>query len=175
MNLVIHDASVSHLQYRNNSAAVIDFVYDPVVTGSNSPSLIPLKFATAGWPRIVDKRRNFPFDRLIERRIKSRKLLFGCRKDTEKIIHLRFRSRSILPTASSNGTGVSPEAFASSYSRMAWRSSSSSRSSSYSLISSTTATRTPFSSVTNCLALGIFLTLRRVYSRANRASRQRRF
>jgi hypothetical protein len=65
MNLVIHDASVSHLQYRNNSAAVIDFVYDPVVTGSNSPSLIPFKFAAAGWPRIVNKRGNFSFDRLI--------------------------------------------------------------------------------------------------------------
>ena len=174
MNLIVHNASVCDFQHGNNLAAVIDFVHDPVVSGPNSSSLISLEFATAGRSGIVNKRGNFLFDRLVDRRIESRKLLFGCRQDAEKIVHLRFRSRSILATASSNGTGVSPEAFASSYSRIAWRSSSSSRSSSYSLISSTTATRTPFSSVTNCLAFGIFLALSRVYARPNHASRQRR-
>ena len=173
MSLVVYDASMSDLQHRNDSAGIVDLVNNPVISGPDAPCAIPFQFPAARWSWIVSKRRNLCFDRFVKRGIKLQQLFFGQRKNAEEITHLRFRSRSILAMASSNGTAVSPEAFASSYSRTAWRSSSSSRSSSYSLISSTTATRTPFSSVTNCLALGIFLTLGRVYSRANRASRQR--
>src|ERR1700687_3594223 len=62
---------------------------------------------------------------------------------------------SIRDTASSKGIGVSPTAFASLYSRTAWRSSSSARSSSYSFISMITAILSPFSLVRN--RVGFFI------------------
>jgi hypothetical protein len=172
MKLAVNRASMGDLDDRHSFSAVVDFINQPIIADANAPRFLrAFQQLVTGWAGVVAKRKHSLFNFSVERRWNGFQFSLSATPNAYGIAHLRLRR--ISSSACSKGIGFSPEAFSSSYSRTACRSSRSSSNSSYSLISSTTATRTPFSSVTNCLALGIFLTLNRVYSRANQPSRQR--
>ena len=94
------------------------YINHAVVTDANSPALATAKFPAAGWSGSVAQCKDSCFNGIVYRGAKLRKLFF----------RVWLLARSILSMASSNGTGVSPEAMASSYARISPRSSSSSRS-----------------------------------------------
>ncbi len=173
MKLAVNTASVGDLDYGHGFCAVVDFINQPIIADANAPRFFrSLQHFATGWPRVVSEGEHSLFNFLLERRCDGFEFSLSATPDAYDIAHLRLRR--ISSSACAKGIGFCPDAFSSSYSRTACRSSRSSSSSSYSLISSITATRTPFSSVTNCLALGIFFALGRVYARLNHASRQRR-
>src|SRR5258708_9842095 len=174
MKVPVEIASMGNLDHDHGLGAVIDLIEQPIVADGNTPRVLGgFQHVAGGRPGDSTQRQHSLCNVFVGWRWDRFQLFLGASPNAYGITHLRLRR--ISSSACSKGIGLSPEAFASSYSRTACRSSRSSSNSSYSLMSSTTATRTPFSSVTNCLALGIFLTLGRVYSRANRSSRQRRF
>ncbi len=144
MNLSINIFAMSDLEDRHRSASIIDFVHDPVPTGTDAPALNILQFAASNRPRVFLKSMDLGLNRVIFRGVQLGELLYNCWKDYEVVAHLRFRSRSILAMASAKGTAVSPEALASWYSRIASASSNSSRSFSYSSMLMTTAIFSPF-------------------------------
>src|SRR5712664_4649622 len=163
MKLPVDIASMGNLDHDHGLGAVIDFIDQPIVADANTPRLLAaFQHLAAGRPGDSTQRQHSLCNVFVGWRWDRFQLFLGASPNAYGITHLRLRR--ISSSACSKGIGLSPEAFASSYSRTACRSSRSSSNSSYSLMSSTTATRTPFSSVTNCLALGIFLTLNRVYS-----------
>jgi len=173
MRLAVDSASMGDLDHCHSARPVVDLINQAIVADANAPRFFgALQHLATSWPGTVAEREHSLFNFFVERRRDRFQLTLSASPNAYGIAHLRLRR--ISSSACAKGIGFSPEAFSSSYSRTACRSSRSSSSSSYSLISSITATRTPFSSVTNCLALGIFLALSRVYSRANHASRQRR-
>src|SRR5579859_609572 len=170
MKLPVGFTSVSNLDHDHRLDAVVDLINKSVAADAKAPRpFAAFQHLAAGWPGNSTEEQHFLYDTFVERRRDSFQFSLSTTANAYGIAHLRLRR--ISSSACCKGIGVSPEAFASSYSRTDCRSSRSSSNSSYSLMSRTTATRTPFSSVTNCLALGIFWTLVRVYSRANHASR----
>ena len=172
MTLAISVASMGYFDHGHCLCAVVDLIDQSIVANANAPRFLgAFQYLAAGRPGNSSQRKHSLSNIFVERRWDRFQFPLSAASNPYRIAHLRLRRISL--SACSRGIGTSPEAFASSYSRTACRSYRSSSNSSYSLISSTTATRTPFSSVTNCLAFGIFLTLNRVYSRANHASRQR--
>src|SRR6266852_5181310 len=172
MKLPVDVTSMSNLDHNHSLGAIVDFIDQPIVADTDTPFITALQHFAAGRPGNRAQSQHSLRNIFLERRWDRFQFSLSASPNAYRIAHLRLRR--ISSSACSRGIGTSPEALASSYSRTACRSSRSSSNSSYSLMSSMTATRTPFSSVTNCLALGFFLTLNRVYRRANDASRQRR-
>ena len=73
MNLVVDNASVSDFKYCNDLFAVVDFVYDAVISGPNPPSLVvSLKFAATRGSGVLTKRRDFGSNRFVERELSLR-------------------------------------------------------------------------------------------------------
>ncbi len=142
---------VPNTQYRYGLCLIVDFIDHAVVAHMQSPSRQVGQLTAPGGSRIVTQFLDFFFDRFVWPGIQSSKFFLSPRQDAEGVVHFRFRS--IRAMASSRGTGVSPEALASSYSRMASRSSSSSRIFSYSSMLRTTATFSPRSFTTNWRSL----------------------
>src|SRR5579859_4568607 len=150
MKLPVYVLAVRDFQDRDNFLGIFDFVDHPVTPDSDSPARHVAQLPRPGRSRVVLQRGNSGSNGVVIWGIQSKNLFFGRRQDDKTVAHLRFRWRSILPMASSNGTPTSPEAFASWYSRRASASSNSSSISSYSLMLMTTAIFSPFSSVRNC-------------------------
>src|SRR6266850_1020714 len=171
MKLSVHIAPVPDLKYRDSLFDVVDFV-NHVVANANSPALPIAKFLAAAWSRSVAEFKDSCFNGIVYWGVQSGKLFFRVRQYAKRVTNLLFLSRSILSTASSNGTGVSPEAMASSYARISSRSSSSSRIFSYSSILRTTATFSPRSFTTNWRSLPIGSSLSAVYSGLERRAIQ---
>ena len=137
MKLLVDLSPVANLQHRDGFR-------------DNAPAFMSTELFAASGPGSGAQVENFRFDGIVLGRVHPRQLLLSARKNAEGVTHLRFRSRSILAMASSTGTGVSPDAFASSNSRMAQSSSRSSRIFSYSSTLMRTPILSPFSLVRNC-------------------------
>jgi hypothetical protein len=146
----INVASMSNINHRDAEDGVIDFVDDPIVSGSDAPrSIAALELLATGRTRVVTQRHNSLFDRFVGRIRDFGETLLSPRKDDYAVTHLR--SCSISSNACWRGIGTSPEALASSYARISSSSSSSSRILAYSSMVITTAILSPFSFVRNCV------------------------
>ncbi len=162
MRLPVDFLTMTNPQDRHRSCRVIYFVDDAIVAYTNPPTRLIGELSATRRPGIVTQAIDFLFDGFVRFGVKRREFFFSTRQDAECVDHLRFRSMRAI--ASSKGTGVSPEAFASSYSRMASRSSSSSRIFSYSSMLMTTATFSPRSFTTNWRSFPTGSSLSAVYS-----------
>ena len=160
MRLSVHIAAMPDLKDCDGLFDVTDSVNHAIVADANSPALPIAKFLAARCAGDLAQAEDSCFGGIVDRGVQPRKLFFRVRQDAEIVTHLPFLSRSILSTASSNGTGVSPEAIASSYARRSSRSSSSWRIFSYSSMLMTTATLSPRSFTTNWRSLPMGVSLR---------------
>ena len=157
MKLSVNLAAVAYFQNGYYFYGVINVIQNPVVSDSHAPARPVFEFTAPRRAWIPCQVCDFQLDGFVRIFVKRCELPLGARQDPDDVAHLRFRS--ILATASSNGTGVSPEALASSYARMSSNSSSSSRSFWYSSMLMTTAIFSPFSLVRNCVGSFICLPL----------------
>ena len=149
-SLPINFSAMAYALNRYDFRRVIDLINDAIVSASDPPSsFIVRHFLAARWASVVRKRKHSLFDSFKKRRGDRFKFFLGARQDDDSIAHLRLRRMSAR--ASSKGMGTSPEAFRSSIARMSSTSSNSSRSFSYSSMLMTTAIRSPFSLVRNCV------------------------
>jgi len=156
MKLPIDIFPMANLDDRHGFLGIVNLEKNSIDAGTNPPrSVVTLQSLASGWPRVATKRQNFPLDGFKRGRWNSFHLLSRSVCDEYAVVH--FRLRRISAMACSNGMGISPEAFASSYSRTACKSSRSSRSSSYSAMPMTTAILSPFLFVRNCV--GSFMVL----------------
>ena len=162
MNLPINFSPVAHFQNCHYPYPVIDIVKNAIIPGSHTPAAVVFQLAASGRPRIVSEPCDLRFDCGVDSGFERCQLAFSPRQDLNCITHLRLRS--ILSIASEKGTGVSPDAFASSYARISSRSSSSSRIFSYSSMLKTTAIFSPFSLVKNCVGAFIVSPIPEAYS-----------
>lgn len=111
--LAINFATVAHFQDGNDSISVVNVVQDPVIPNSHAPAGPVFEFAASrGGAGVVRQVGDLRFDSVVRVSFKGCQLPLCAREDPEGVAHLR--PRSILRTASSNGAGISPEAFASS-------------------------------------------------------------
>src|SRR6266851_5192660 len=170
MSLPIDFFAMTDPQNRHRSCCIIYFIDNTIVSDANPPASIVRQLPAARRSGFVTQGIDFLFDGIVRSGVKRRELFFGAWQDAERVNH--FRLRSIRAIASSKGTGVSPEALASSYSRIASMSSSSSRIFSYSSMLMTTATFSPRSFTTNWRSFPMEISLRAVYSRAERRAIQ---
>jgi len=157
MKTFVSLAPVADLHHCDELRAIVDRVNHPVVSCPDAPRLMAPQLSTACRSRFLTESVHFCFYRFVVWRVQSGELFFGARKNLERVTHFKIRWPSIRSMASSKDTGTSPEAFASSNSRMAQSSSSSSSSFSYSAIPMITAIFSPFSFVRNCV--GSFMLL----------------
>jgi hypothetical protein len=159
---------MSDLDNDHGFRRVVDFIENAIVATANPPNSFGSAQHRAGrrtW--IIRKRAQLSDDLRTERRRYIGQLLLSLMPDRYGVTHVRLRS--ISSNACWRGIGFSPAAFAARYSRTVSRSSKSSRSSSYSLMSSTTAIGTSLLSNRICLGLSMARHLERVY--LNRQSR----
>jgi len=166
IRLPIDFFAIADAQNRHRFCCIVNFIDDSIVSDADSPAWVVGELPATRRPRFVTQVVDPIFDGFVWLRVKCRQFFFGTRQDSKCVDHFRFRS--IRAIASSKGTAVSPEAFASSYSRMASRSSSSSRIFSYSSMLMTTATFSPRSFTTNWRSLPIGGSLNAVYSGSER-------
>src|SRR5712692_4742269 len=142
MMLPVHITAVANLDDGHYPCCVVDFIDDPIVACSDSPcSLGAFQLLTAGRSRVIRQGFQLLFDHLKGGRGNGFQFSSCSAGNGYAVTHLRLRRISV--SACSKGMGVSPEAFAFSYSRTACKSSISSRSSSYSSMLNTTATFSP--------------------------------
>ena len=148
MRLSVYVFSMTNCGNSHDSAGIVNLVQDSVVAGSNTPrSLSALQFLAPRRPWISAKGQQSLLNQLVGRRRDCKMFFLSPAENYNGIVHLRLRRFSAR--ACSRGMAVSPEAFASSIARMSSRSSSSSRSFSYSSTLMTTAILSPFSFVRN--------------------------
>src|SRR5713226_10190544 len=170
MMLPVHITSVANLDDGHYPCCVVDFIDDPIVACSDSPcSLGAFQLLTAGRSRVIRQGFQLLFDHLKGGRGNGFQFSSCSAGNGYAVTHLRLRRISV--SACSKGMGVSPEAFAFSYSRTACKSSISSRSSrifSYSSMLMTTATFSPCSFTRNWRSLPIEVSLSAVYSGSKR-------
>src|SRR5271154_2806330 len=144
MRLSINFAPKADFDHRDCFRFVVDFINQPVGSDSDSPGLLGTFHQLAAyWSGIVAEGDQLFFNLFVEGRGNGIKFFLGLSPNRYGIAHLRLRR--ISSRACSSGIATSPEAFASWYSRIASKSSSSSRISSYSLMSRTTAMGDPLS------------------------------
>src|SRR5579863_9535550 len=154
--------AMTNSQNGHPSCFIVYFVDDSIVSDTNPPTWVVRKLPAAGRSRFVAQAIDLFLDGFVWFGVKRQQFFFSTRKYEKRVDHFRFRS--IRAIASSKGTGVSPDTFASSYSRIASRSSSSSRIFSYSSMLMTTATFSPRSFTTNWRPLPMECSLSAVYS-----------
>jgi hypothetical protein len=153
---------MSDLEDDHGFCRIVDFIENAIVANANPPnSLGAAKHRASRWTRIIRKRAQLSEDLRAEWRRYIGQLFLSLMPDRYGVTHVRLRS--ISSNACWRGIGFSPAAFAARYSRTVSRSSKSSRSSSYSLMSSTTAIGTSLLSNRICLGLSMARYLERVY------------
>jgi hypothetical protein len=102
--------AMTDTQNRDCPGRVVYFVDDSVIPGSHSPSRKVSELAAAGRPRVFSEGINFLFYGFVGIGIESSELAFRSWEDEKTVTH--FRLCSMRAIASSNGTGISPDALA---------------------------------------------------------------